>query len=120
MNQKTNKKLTLFNYLLNMLIRRHLIRNRNPTESPTPTLLDFQIVPKTENFHIQNIFNNGQLTKVPNISGRINDFWITYTNQKTISQFYSDISILDINGNEVKRQTSFVNSPTIYNNVKQL
>jgi cytochrome c biogenesis protein len=76
-----------------------------------------EIVPKTENFHIQNIFNNGQLTKVPNISGRINDFWITYTNQKTISQFYSDISILDINGNEVKRQTSFVNSPTIYNNV---
>ena len=76
-----------------------------------------EIVPKTENFHIQNIFNNGQLTKVPNISGRINDFWITYTNQKTISQFYSDISILDINGNEIKRQTSFVNSPAIYNNV---
>ena len=35
----------------------------------------------------------------------------------TLSQFYSDISILDINGNEVKRQTSFVNSPAIYNNV---
>jgi cytochrome c biogenesis protein len=76
-----------------------------------------EIIPKTENFHIQNIFNNGQLTKVPNLSGRINDFWITYTKQKTISQFYSDISILDINGNEVKRQTSFVNSPAIYNNV---
>ena len=76
-----------------------------------------EIVPKTENFHIQNIFNNGQLTNVPNISGRINDFWITYTNQKTISQFYSDISILDINGNEIKRQTSFVNSPVIYNNL---
>jgi cytochrome c biogenesis protein len=76
-----------------------------------------EIIPKTENFHIQNIFNNGQLTKVPNLSGRINDFWITYTKQKTISQFYSDISILDINGNEIKRQTSFVNSPAIYNNV---
>jgi cytochrome c biogenesis protein len=76
-----------------------------------------EIIPKTENFHIQNIFNNGQLTKVPNLSGRINDFWITYTKQKTVSQFYSDISILDINGNEVKRQTSFVNSPAIYNNV---
>ena len=76
-----------------------------------------EIVPKTENFHIQNIFNNGQLTQIPNISGRINDFWITYTKQKTISQFYSDISILDINGNEIKRQTSFVNSPAIYDNV---
>lgn len=75
-----------------------------------------EIVPKTENFHIQNIINKGQLTKVPNISGRINDFWITYTKEKTISQFYSDISILDITGNEIKRKTSFVNSPVIYKN----
>lgn len=76
-----------------------------------------EIVPKTENFHIQNIFNNGQLTRVPNFSGRINDFWITYTKQKTISQFYSDISILDCNGTEIKRKTSFVNSPIIYKDV---
>jgi cytochrome c biogenesis protein len=76
-----------------------------------------EIVPKTENFHIQNIFNNGKLTKIPNISGRVNDFWITYTPQKTVSQFYSDLSILDKNGSEIKRQTSFVNSPAIYNNV---
>ena len=76
-----------------------------------------EIVPKTENFHIQNIFNNGPLTKIPNLSGRINDFWITYTPQNTVSQFYSDISILDINGDEIKRQTSFVNSPAIYKNV---
>jgi cytochrome c biogenesis protein len=34
-----------------------------------------------------------------------------------VSQFYSDISILDSNANEIKRQTSFVNSPAIYNNV---
>jgi hypothetical protein len=52
MNQKTNKKLTLFNYLMNMLYRRYLIMNRNPTESPTPTLLDFQIVPKTKNHKV--------------------------------------------------------------------
>lgn len=76
-----------------------------------------EIVPKTENFHIQNIFNNGQLTQVPNFSGRINDFWITYTKQKTVSQFYSDISILDRNGTEIKRKTSFVNSPIIYEDV---
>ena len=74
-------------------------------------------IPKTENFHIQNIFSSGQLTKVPNVAGRVNDFWITYTRDKTISQFYSDISILDINGNELKRQTSFVNSPVVYNNI---
>jgi len=76
-----------------------------------------EIIPKTENFHIQNIFSSGQFTKISNVSGRVNDFWITYTKDKTVSQFYSDISILDINGNELKRQTSFVNSPVIYNNI---
>jgi transcriptional regulator with XRE-family HTH domain len=60
MNQKTNKKLPLFNYLLNMLFRRYLIRNRNPTELPITTLLDFQIVPEAENHNvlIPNIYLN--------------------------------------------------------------
>ena len=73
-----------------------------------------EIVPKTEMFHIQNIFNNGQLTVVPTLSARINDFWITYTKNKTVAQFYSDISILNNDGNELTRQTSFVNTPLIY------
>ena len=72
-----------------------------------------EIVPKTENFHIQNILNNGLLTIVPKTSSRINDFWITYTKKKTISQFYSDISILDNQGNETTRKTIYVNYPLI-------
>ena len=76
-----------------------------------------EIVPKTETFHIQNILNNGQLTIIPKISARINDFWITYTKKKTISQFYSDISILDNQGNEKNRKTISVNYPFIYNNI---
>jgi cytochrome c biogenesis protein len=76
-----------------------------------------EIIPKTETFHIQNVLTNGQLTKVPNISARINDFWITYTKQKTVSQFYSDISILSNEGNEIIRKTSFVNSPLIYKGI---
>ena len=76
-----------------------------------------EIVPKTESFHIQNILSNGQLTSIPKISMRINDFWITYTNSKTISQFYSDISVLDNQGNEIKRKTISVNSPLIYQGV---
>ena len=52
MNQKTNQKLTLFDYLVNMLFRRYLKRNRNPSESPTTTLFDFPIVPKTENHKV--------------------------------------------------------------------
>ena len=76
-----------------------------------------EIIPKTENFHIQNLFNNGQLAQIPNFSGRINDFWITYTKQKTVLQFYSDISILSNDGTEIKRETSFVNSPIIYKDI---
>jgi cytochrome c biogenesis protein len=72
-----------------------------------------EIVPKTENFHIQNILSNGRLTIIPQNSARVNDFWITYTKNKTISQFYSDISILNTNGNEIKRKTISVNYPLI-------
>ena len=76
-----------------------------------------EIVPKTETFHIQNILNNGQLTVIPKTSARINDFWITYTKNKTISQFYSDISVLDNQGNETTRKTISVNYPLIYKGV---
>jgi cytochrome c biogenesis protein len=76
-----------------------------------------EIVPKTENFHIQNIINSGQLSIIPKISTRVNDFWITYTQNRTISQFYSDLSILDTQGNEIRRKTISVNYPLIHENV---
>ena len=72
-----------------------------------------EIVPKTENFHIQNILATGPATIISQSSARINDFWITYTPTKTISQFYSDISILDSQGNETDRKTISVNYPLI-------
>jgi cytochrome c biogenesis protein len=74
-------------------------------------------VPKTENFHIQNILSNGTLNIISKESARINDFWITYTKTKTVSQFYSDISILNKKGNEIKRKTISVNKPFISNGI---
>ena len=76
-----------------------------------------EMVPKTENFHIQNVLTNGQLTIIPTTSARINDFWITYTKNKTVAQFYSDISILNSQGNETQRKTISVNYPLIYENI---
>ena len=76
-----------------------------------------EIVPKTETFHIQNVLNNGQFTIIPKVSIRINDFWITYTKQTTITQFYSDISFLNVDGNEIQRKTIFVNSPAKYTGI---
>ena len=76
-----------------------------------------EMVPKTENFHIQNILTNGQLTIIPKTPVRINDFWITYTKNKTVSQFYSDVSILNDQGKETDRKTISVNYPLINKNV---
>lgn len=76
-----------------------------------------EIVPKTENFHIQNVLTNGKLTIIPQTVGRVNDFWITYTKTKTISQFYSDISILNSKGNEIERKTISVNYPFIHDGI---
>ena len=77
-----------------------------------------EIIPKTETFHIQNILSKGQFTVIPKVSTRINDFWITYTKQTTINQFYSDISILNVEGNEIDRATIYVNSPARYRGIK--
>ena len=76
-----------------------------------------EIVPKTENFHIQNVLNIGQLAFIPQTSARVNDFWITYKKSSTISQFYSNISILTTQGNEITQKTVSVNFPLIYDNI---
>ena len=76
-----------------------------------------EIIPKTEIFHIQNILNNGKFTLIPKVSTRINDFWITYSNQNSILQFYSDLSILNSNGNEINQKTIYVNSPIKYKGI---
>lgn len=76
-----------------------------------------EIVPKTDSFHIQNILTNSSSTVIPKTFARINDFWITYKKEKTISQFYSDLSILDSNGNEISRKTISVNYPLITNKI---
>jgi len=76
-----------------------------------------EIIPKTETFHIQNVLTNGNLTSIPKLSSRVNDFWITYNSQNNIKQFYSDISIINANAKEVYRKTIFVNSPISYKGV---
>ena len=76
-----------------------------------------EIVPKTESFHVQNILSTGPLSFISKRSVRINDFWINYTKTKTISQFYSDLSILNSHGNEIVRKTISVNYPLVYKGV---
>lgn len=74
-----------------------------------------EIVPRGEFFHTQNLIKFGNFSLIPqDLSWRVNDFWITYTEELKTNQFYSDLSLLDNFGNELKRKTIFVNEPFVY------
>nr|YP_011007479.1 Cytochrome c biogenesis protein [Sporochnus bolleanus]WAM64908.1 Cytochrome c biogenesis protein [Sporochnus bolleanus] len=72
-----------------------------------------ELIPKTEVFHIQNIIKNGFFSSIPQKTFRINDFWSTYASSGSIKQFYTDISILNGQGAEIKRKTISVNNPLL-------
>ena len=75
-----------------------------------------EILPKGEIFHIQNPIKIGNITVLPDINTRVNDFWVEYDNNR-IKQFYSNLSILDSTGEELKNQTISVNNPLRYKNI---
>ncbi len=79
-----------------------------------------EMVPSGENFQVQNIVEAGPWAapQVPkDWSMRVNRFWIDYTSTGGIDQFYSDMSVLDKQGQEVKRKTIYVNEPLRYQGV---
>lgn len=75
-----------------------------------------EILPKGELFHIQNTIGIGWITSIPPITTRVNDFWVEYENNR-IHQFYSNLSLLDEYGKELKTQTISVNNPLRYKSV---
>jgi cytochrome c biogenesis protein len=79
-----------------------------------------EMVASGESFQVHNILEAGPLA-APQIpkdwSLRVNRFWIDYTPTGGIDQFYSDISVLDQQEQEVKRKTIFVNEPLRYRGV---
>jgi len=79
-----------------------------------------EMVPSGETFQVKNIVDAGPWAQ-PQIpqdwSLRVNRFWIDYTPEGGIDQFYSDLSVLDSQGEEVKRKTIHVNEPLRYQGV---
>lgn len=75
-----------------------------------------EILPKGEIFHIQNPIKIGNITVLPDLNTRVNDFWVEYDNNR-IKQFYTNLSILNSKGKEVKNQTISVNNPLRYQNI---
>ena len=77
-----------------------------------------EIVPRGEIFHIQNLTKFGDLSSIPQaFYCRVNNFWITYTPEQKTDQFYSDLSLFDNQGNEIKRKIIFVNEPLAFNDL---
>ena len=73
------------------------------------------MVAKGEIFQIQNLINKTFFSIIPDYPVRINDFWINYDLENNIKQFYSSLSILNQNGNELLKKTISVNFPLQFN-----
>ncbi|WP_204106110.1 MULTISPECIES: cytochrome c biogenesis protein [Spirulina sp. CCY15215] len=79
-----------------------------------------EIAPSGSIFQIRNIIDAGPFaaSQIPqNWVVKVNDFWIDYTPDGNIDQFYSDLSVLDRQGEEVDRKTIYVNQPLRYQGV---
>jgi cytochrome c biogenesis protein len=73
-----------------------------------------EMIPSGETFQVRNVFDAGPwaASQIPkDWSVKVNRFWIDYTPDGTIDQFYSDLSVLDQAGQELDRQTIHVNKP---------
>ncbi|WP_449417405.1 cytochrome c biogenesis protein [Phormidium nigroviride] len=79
-----------------------------------------ELVASGDIFQIKNITDAGPWAEaqIPKDWGlRVNRFWIDYTPDGNIDQFYSDLSVLDEEGKEVDKQTIYVNKPLRYRGV---
>ena len=79
-----------------------------------------EMVASGSTFQVKNVIDAGPWA-APQIpkdwSVRVNRFWIDYTPQGGINQFYSDLSVLDNQNQEVDKQTIYVNKPLRYRGV---
>ena len=79
-----------------------------------------EMIASGNTFKIQNIIESGPFSspQIPDDwSVKVNRFWIDYTNSGDIDQFYSDLSVVDNDGEELKRETIYVNHPLRYDGV---
>ncbi|GAB1544352.1 cytochrome c biogenesis protein [Scytonema sp. NUACC21] len=79
-----------------------------------------EMVASGNTFQVRNIIDAGPFAAAQapkDWQVRVNRFWIDYTPSGGIDQFYSDMSVLNAQGQEVDRKTIFVNSPLRYRGV---
>lgn len=79
-----------------------------------------EMIASGNSFKVQNIIEAGPFAyaQIPqDWSVKVNRFWIDYTDDGAINQFYSDLSVISDRGEELKRKTIYVNQPLRYDGV---
>lgn len=77
-----------------------------------------EVVPKGEYFHVQNLISSGNFSFISqDFLGKVDDFRISYNDNGSVKQFFSTLSIQDVKGNLLKKETIYVNKPLRYNEI---
>ncbi|WP_373479764.1 cytochrome c biogenesis protein [Geminocystis sp.] len=79
-----------------------------------------EMIPSGETFTINNFLEAGKFTNLNGAKSfdiKVNNFWIKYTPDGSVDQFYSDLSVVNKTGEELERKTIFVNQPLRYNGI---
>nr|QCI09003.1 cytochrome c biogenesis protein ccs1 [Inkyuleea mariana] len=77
-----------------------------------------EMIPNGETFHIKNLIKSGLQSTLPiNLIGRIDNFLIEYNSDNSVKQFFSEISLLNYNGNSIFKKKISVNSPLVFRGI---
>ncbi|MFM5896261.1 MAG: cytochrome c biogenesis protein, partial [Dolichospermum sp.] len=79
-----------------------------------------EMISSGDTFQVKNIVDAGAWSSqdvLKDWSVRVNRFWIDYTPTGGIDQFYSDMSVLNNQGEEVNHEKIYVNKPLRYHGV---
>lgn len=79
-----------------------------------------EMIPGGNIFQVKNIIDAGQFSQsqIPkDWAVKVNRFWIDYDPDGRIDQFYSDLSVINEQGEELDRKTIHVNEPLRYKGV---
>ncbi|MGF1536045.1 MAG: cytochrome c biogenesis protein [Elainellaceae cyanobacterium] len=76
-----------------------------------------EMVPSGNTFQVKNVFEAGPWAKnlLPtDWAVRVNRFWIDYTPEGSVDQFYSDLTVVDAEGQPLQHKVIHVNEPMRY------
>lgn len=77
-----------------------------------------EMVPSGEVFHVQNFVKSGYFSYVSaDLLVQVDDFFLTFNQDESVQQFFSDISLIDNCGNVFLKKALSVNQPLKFNGV---